>query len=120
MGCKIYVGNLPWKCASDDLAKMLQEMGYDFVSAKVVTDRESGQSRGFAFVELKTPQAAQEAVANLNGHLVDGRPLRVDLANEKPRGSGRGGHRGSGNDRRGGRDQEPLSFDTFDSEGDRW
>lgn len=92
--CKIYVGNLPWKHDNDDLARMLQDMGYDFTSANVVKDRETGRSRGFAFVEFRTPQAAQEAVGNLDGHVVDGRPLRVSEANEKPRPGRGGGHRG--------------------------
>ncbi len=95
-GCKIYVGNLPFRYGDDDLSRLLQDMGYDFTSARVVCDRETGRSRGFAFVEFRTPQAATEAIGNLDGHVVDGRTLRVSEASEKQRpgrGAGRGGER---------------------------
>lgn len=78
---KIYVGNLPWSISDDRLAEVFAEYG-DVVSARVVTDRETGRSRGFGFVEMENADA-DEAIRALDGNDVDGRTLKVNEA--KPR-----------------------------------
>lgn len=85
---KVFLGNLSWGVTGDSLADLLRDEGYDFRSAKVILDRETGRSRGFAFVEFETPEAAAEAIAGLDGHVIDGRPLRAMEATDR---SDRGG-----------------------------
>lgn len=80
---KIYVGNLPWSIDDSGLNALFAEFG-TVESANVVTDRDSGRSRGFGFVEMATSQG-QEAIAKLNGQTVDSRELRVNEAQSKPR-----------------------------------
>lgn len=80
---KIYVGNLPWSIADAELHELFAQFG-TVESAQVVTDRESGRSRGFGFVEMDSAQATQ-AIAQLNGHSVDSRELRVNEAQSKGR-----------------------------------
>jgi RNA recognition motif-containing protein len=84
---KLYVGNLPWSVSNDDLEGLFATIGA-VQSAQVVTDRESGRSRGFGFVEMDQ-QDGLRAVSELNGHEVDGRALRVNEAQSKPRQGGR-------------------------------
>jgi RNA recognition motif-containing protein len=97
---KIYVGNLPWSTADADLEELFAAIG-DVTSARVITDRDTGRSRGFGFVEMAQADG-QKAIAELNGHQIESRALRVNEANEQqPRGSGGGGGRDSGG---GGRD----------------
>lgn len=90
---KLYVGNLAWGVTDDDLQNMFTEFG-SVASAVVITDRETGRSRGFGFVELE--DGAEQAIEALNGQDVQGRPLRVNEAQSKDRG-GRGGGGGGGN-----------------------
>jgi RNA recognition motif-containing protein len=91
MSTRLYVGNLSYHATSDSVREAFAQSG-EVTDVHVVMDRESGRSRGFAFVTMGTPQAAQSAIANLNGALLDGRPLRVNEAEErKPRGGGFGG-----------------------------
>ncbi|MCI0699988.1 MAG: RNA-binding protein [Planctomycetia bacterium] len=104
MATNIYVGNLPWSTTTDDLYAMFQQYGA-VTRAQVVTDRETGRSRGFGFVEMANEAEAQAAIAALNNQPMNGRPLTVNIA--KPReggGSGGGGGRGGygGGGRRGG------------------
>lgn len=100
MSCKVFVGNLPWRVTSTDLSTILNDQGYAHRGVVVIMDRDTGRSRGFAFVEVDTPQAAQEMIRDLNGFIVDGRPLRVNEADDKPRrGGGGGGRECSGGDR---------------------
>jgi RNA recognition motif-containing protein len=80
---KIYVGNLPWSTNDQELSDMFSPMG-EVQSAAVITDRETGRSRGFGFVEMPDSDA-QKAIAELNGKDVGGRPLRVNEANERKR-----------------------------------
>ena len=80
---KIYVGNLPWSVGDAELNELFAEFGA-VESATVVTDRESGRSRGFGFVEMAQSDA-QQAIAKLNGQTVDSRELRVNEAQSKPR-----------------------------------
>lgn len=99
---KLYVGNLAWGVTDDDLQNMFAEFG-SVASAVVITDRETGRSRGFGFVELE--DGADQAIEALNGQDVQGRPLRVNEAQSKDRG-GRGGGGGGGN--RGGGGGRPF------------
>ena len=84
---KIYVGNLSWGTSSSDLEDLFAKIG-TVESAQVVADRDSGRSRGFGFVEM-AQQDGVRAVAELNGQEVDGRALRVNEAQSKPRQGGR-------------------------------
>jgi RNA recognition motif-containing protein len=98
MAKNIYVGNLVWECTADDLLALFQEHGA-VKSAQVITDRETGRSRGFGFVEMSNDAEAQKAIDALNGADFRGRPLTVNEA--KPRedrggGGGRGGYGGGG------------------------
>lgn len=78
---KLYVGNLPWTVTSADLQELFTPFGA-VESAQVVTDRDSGRSRGFGFVEMAAAHAAQ-AIAKLNGHQVESRELRVNEAQSR-------------------------------------
>ncbi|MEE2703173.1 MAG: RNA-binding protein [Myxococcota bacterium] len=91
---KLYVGNLPWSTTEADLQGMFSDYG-KVSSAAVITDRETGRSRGFGFVELEDDAEAARAISDLNGKDLEGRPLRVDEAQERQRGGGGGG--GGGN-----------------------
>src|SRR6185369_14744926 len=96
MSTNIYVGNLPWSTTTDDLYAMFQQYGA-VTRAQVVTDRETGRSRGFGFVEMPNEAEANAAIAALNEQPMNGRPLTVNVA--KPReggGGGGGGGRGGG------------------------
>lgn len=90
---KIYVGNLSWGTAQSDLETLFSEFG-EVQSAAVITDRETGRSRGFGFVEMNQADGAN-AIEALNDKEVDGRQLRVNEAHDKPKGGGSGG--GGGN-----------------------
>jgi len=94
---KLYVGNLPWSTDEEELRKMFEEMG-DVQSVALITDRETGRSRGFGFVEIDD-EGAEKAMSELNGKDIGGRPLRVNEAQDKPRRSGGGGGGGGGGDR---------------------
>ena len=78
---KIYVGNLPWSATDQELSEMFGALG-DVVSATIITDRETGRSRGFGFVEMADADG-QRAIAELNGKDMGGRPLRVNEAHER-------------------------------------
>lgn len=82
MSTNIYVGNLAFETTSADLQSLFAPHG-EVTKAQVITDRDSGRSRGFGFVEMAESSAAQEAISALDGHSVDGRALTVNLA--KPR-----------------------------------
>jgi RNA recognition motif-containing protein len=95
MGKRVFVGNLPWGFTSSDLESLFAEFG-TVVSAQIITDRETGRSRGFGFVELDSAQAAARAIQGLNSKDLEGRPLKVNEAHERPRtGGGSGGYRDS-------------------------
>lgn len=90
MGKKVYVGNLNYDTTEDRLRELFAAHG-EVVSVNVVTDRYSGQSRGFAFVEMATDGAAEAAISALNGQVVDGRQLKVNEARpRRPRDDDRG------------------------------
>jgi cold-inducible RNA-binding protein len=82
MTTNIYVGNLSYDTTEDTLRTLFGEYG-EVESARVITDRYTGRSKGFAFVEMSAEDAAQAAIDALNGKSVDGREIRVDKA--KPR-----------------------------------
>ena len=94
MATKLYVGNLSYQTNDQSLHDLFSEAG-SVSSAQVVTDRDTGQSRGFGFVEMATEGEAQAAISALNGRNVDGRALAVNES--RPReGGGGGGSRGGG------------------------
>ncbi len=95
MGNRIYVGNLSFNTTTESVRSSFEAMG-DVTDVQIVTDRESGQSRGFAFVTMGSSVGAAKAIAELNGMLLDGRPLRVNEAEERPRRGGGGGGGGGG------------------------
>lgn len=98
---KIYVGNLPWSTTDADLESMFSRIG-PVVSASVIMDRETGRSRGFGFVEMAQADG-QKAIAELNGHQIQSRALRVNEATSQPRRPGGGGGGGGGGRDGGGR-----------------
>src|SRR6476659_10591420 len=93
MATNIYVCNLPWYTTTDDLYAMFQQYGA-VTRAQVVTDRETGRSRGFGFVEMPNEAEANAAITALNEQPMNGRPLTVNVA--KPRENGGGGGSGGG------------------------
>jgi RNA recognition motif-containing protein len=102
MAKKIYVGNLPWSTTSASLESLFAAHG-QVRSAEVISDRETGRSRGFGFVEMETDEGCQAAIQSLNGTEIDGRAITVNEARERaPRpgggggGGGRGGYGGGG------------------------
>src|SRR4051794_26969418 len=103
MAKNIYVGNLVWNATADDLLALFQQHG-QVARAQVITDRETGRSRGFGFVEMDNDAEAQTAIDQLNGKPFRGRPLTVNEA--RPRedrgGNGGGGGYGGGGGGRGG------------------
>lgn len=100
----IYVGNLAYATNDDGLKAAFAAYG-DVTSARVVTDRMTGRSKGFGFVEMPDRTQAQAAIDALNGQQLDGRAVRVNESQPKPREERRGGFRGGRRDRgdRGGR-----------------
>lgn len=90
MGTKLYIGNLPYSTTSDSLKSLFSEVG-NVTSAQVMSDKFSGRSRGFGFVEMSTPEEAQNAIDKFNGYEVDGRKIVVNEAkpmterSERPR-----------------------------------
>jgi len=94
MGKKIFVGNLSFSTTSADLESLFSEMG-TCESATVVTDRDTGRSRGFGFVEMSTSVEAEKAIAGLNGRDVAGRQINVSEAKAREGGGGGRSH-GSG------------------------
>ncbi len=94
MNKKLYVGNLSYETTEDELQKLFVEVG-PVVSAALITDRSSGRSKGFGFVEMETEQAAQEAIERLNNYELNQRTITVSEARPpRERSSGGGGGRG--------------------------
>lgn len=100
MGTKLYVGSLPYSTTEQQLNELFSQYG-SVQSAKVITDRYTGQSRGFGFVEMATGEEAQKAITALNGSELGGRTLVVNEARpqEKRSFGGGGGGGGEGRDR---------------------
>ena len=99
MGKKLFVGNLSFDTTSADLEALFSEAG-TCESAAVITDRGTGRSRGFGFVEMSTAAEAQEAISKLNGRELQGRTLNVSEAKERSSGGGGHGSRGGYGSRR--------------------
>jgi hypothetical protein len=95
MAQKLYVGNLAFSMTSEELGGLFGEHG-NVVSAKVITERETGRSRGFGFIEFDNPTSGANAIRELNGKNVGGRPLVVREAEDRREGGGGGGGRGGG------------------------
>lgn len=97
MGRKLYVGNLPYSATEEALSAKFSECGR-VESAKVITDRDTGQSKGFGFVEMGSDSEAQAAIGRFNGVDYEGRPMKVNEAKpqEKRTGGSRGGFGGGG------------------------
>jgi RNA recognition motif-containing protein len=96
MGNKLYVGNLPFSATDQSLQEMFQQAG-QVESARVITDRDTGRSKGFGFVEMSTEQEAAAAISKFNGADFEGRALTVNEARPMaPRDSGGGGGRDRG------------------------
>lgn len=90
----IYVGNLAFTAGDDDLRSAFEQFG-EVTSVNIIMDRETGRSRGFAFVEMADGENAKEAIENLNGAAIAGRNVTVNEARPRaPRGGGGGGGRG--------------------------
>jgi RNA recognition motif-containing protein len=89
---KIYVGNLPFSSTQEDLESLFGSHG-PVESVAVITDRETGRPRGFAFVEMENAGDADNALRALDGTNLEGRDIRVNEAQDKPRGGGGGGGR---------------------------
>lgn len=110
MAKKLYVGNLSYDTTEEALHTIFVEVG-EVESVTVITDRMSGRSKGFGFVEMATEEAAAEAISRLNGQMLDGREINVAEArpprprDDRPRGGG-GGYRGGGP-----RDRGPRGYD---------
>lgn len=92
---KLYVGNLPYSCNDDALRQIFAEFG-EVASARVITDRASGRSKGFGFVEMSSDEAADQAIASANQIEIDGRQIHVAEARPEGERSGGGGGRGFG------------------------
>ncbi len=99
MGNKLYVGNLPFTATNESLSTAFAECG-TVESAKIITDRDSGRSKGFGFVEMSTSAEAQAGIDRFNGCDWDGRPMTVNeakpMAPRENRGGGGGGRSGGG------------------------
>ncbi|MCS6881103.1 MAG: RNA-binding protein [Oscillochloridaceae bacterium] len=89
---KLFVGNLSWSIGDDELARFFADHG-DVQSARVITDRDTGRSRGFGFVEIEVENVAN-VIRATDGQDLNGRPIRVNESEDRHR--GRGGNRGSG------------------------
>ena len=94
MSKKIYVGNLPFSSTQEDLEALFGRHG-TVESVNVITDRETGRPRGFAFVEMENASDADDAIRALDGSNLEGRDIRVNEAQDR-RGGGGGGGRGGG------------------------
>ncbi|MDQ4120947.1 MAG: RNA-binding protein [Acidobacteriota bacterium] len=101
MSTKLYVGNLSFKTTGDDLNELFSQAG-TVESANIVTDRDSGFSRGFGFVEMSSADEATSAISQFNGAEVDGRALNVNEARPREDRGGNGGGGFRGGNRNGG------------------
>ena len=115
MGNRLFVGNLGFDTTDETLRQAFAEFG-EVTDSKVILDRDSGRSRGFAFVTMATDEQAQQAISQMDGRVLDGRQVRVNEAEErKPRSGGGGGFGGGGG---GGRKSRGGS--RRGNRGDRW
>tara|TARA_R110002072_G_scaffold302990_1_gene490799 strand:+ start:28692 stop:29039 length:348 start_codon:yes stop_codon:yes gene_type:complete len=97
MGNRLFVGNLSFNSTEDTIADAFEQAGFKPASVTILSDRETGRSRGFGFVEMGSPDEAANAIQALDGQEIDGRNVRVNEAEErKPRSGGGGGGGGYG------------------------
>jgi RNA recognition motif-containing protein len=101
MGKKLYVGNLPFSATEDSLREAFARFG-TVESVNIITDRDTGQSKGFGFIELSSKQEAAEAISKMNSAEMDGRTLKVSEALPQVPRDGGGARRGFGGGGRGG------------------
>ncbi len=104
MSKKLFVGGLSWNTTDDSLRQVFERFG-NVEEARIITDRETGRSRGFGFVTFTDDEGADNAIAEMDGTELDGRTIKVNEAQERPprdRGFGGGGGDYSRNERRGG------------------
>ena len=98
MGKKLYVGSIPFNATEESLRDLFKSIG-EVESVKIITDADTGRSKGFGFVEMADDAAGQKAIAELDGAMVDGRGIKVMIARPKedrPSNGGGGGNRGGG------------------------
>jgi RNA recognition motif-containing protein len=95
MGSKVFVGNLDYNTRSEEVRSLFTEVG-EIRDVFLPTDRETGRPRGFAFVEYANEEDAAKAIEKFNGYQLGGRALRVNAAEDRPRGAGPGGRPGGG------------------------
>src|SRR5262245_6712216 len=95
---KLFVGGLSWNANDDGLRQAFERFG-QIDEAKVITDRETGRSRGFGFVTFQGPESARSAIQEMNGTSLDGRSIKVSEAEERQRGGGGGGRSFDGGNR---------------------
>ena len=93
MSSKVFVGGLSWDTNDQSLAAAFEPFG-TVTEAKVISDRDTGRSRGFGFVTFEAPADAEKAISEMDGTELDGRPIRVNRAEDKQRGGGGGGRGG--------------------------
>jgi RNA recognition motif-containing protein len=101
MESKLYVGNLSYSTTEDELRTLFAEAG-TVTSVALIKDRDTGQSKGFAFIEMSNQVEAEKAISMFNGRMVGSRELKVNLARPKDDKGGGGGYGGRGGQRRGG------------------
>lgn len=111
MGTKLYIGNLSYNTTEETLRAAFEADGRQVKEVSIITDRETGRPRGFAFVLMATPEDATAAISALDGQQLDGRTLKVSEARERERKPGGGGGNrgfggGGGNGDRGGGDRD--------------
>ena len=100
MSQKLYVGNLAFNATDDELRDFFSQVG-EIESVRIIRDRETGRSRGFGFVEMKSDDAARQAIEQLDGKDFKGRPVRISEARSREgEGGGGGFRRGGGGPRR--------------------
>ncbi|MBO0612079.1 MAG: hypothetical protein RL122_2688 [Pseudomonadota bacterium] len=123
MATKLYVGNLPYSITQQTLQDKFSQYG-DVTSVSVITDRDTGQNKGFAFVEMSSGSDAQKAIDGLNGTDIDGRSVKVNEAKPQAprdnRGGGFGGGAGGGSRSGGGGGFGGGSSRSGGSSGGRW
>lgn len=95
MNTRLYVGNLSFNTTADGVRAAFEQFG-TVTDVHLVTDRETGRARGFAFVTMGTPDEAAKAMQSMDGQTLDGRPLRVNEAEQRQQRGGGGGGRGGG------------------------
>lgn len=120
MSTKLYVGNLSFGTTDQDLEELFAGSG-TVQSANIITDRETGRSRGFGFVEMSSADEANAAIAELNGKEVNGRSLTVNEAKQREeRGGGRGGFGGGNRGGGGGRGGNNRGGGSYGGGSSRW